>query len=629
MMKLYSVLPGIVNMSLTAGIVVLAVLAARLFLKKAPKLFSYLLWGLVLFRLLCPVSFSSSLSAWKIFRQEQAGSSMEYIPSGVIYEDWQQKVTEAGTETGEKEPVSADEAGQKNTSALSVKPVTVISTWVWLAGMAIIMIYSYVNLISLRKRLAGAVPVKENSSKQANNQAKSSYVNIYETDCPAAPFVMGIIRPRIYLPLHLEEKEREYILLHEKTHIRRLDHIFKLLGFLALVIHWFNPLIWLAFRLAEKDMEMSCDESVMKHMEEDVRKEYSGSLLKMALNGRLSGKNGLFTGKAAGTPLAFGESDVKARVKNVMKYKKPAILVSIISIAVIAVLVVILGTNPDKEETERIMSTEKQESNEPQNDREAETENAEDGLEEESGETAGDKNSGGHLEQAAELADSWALAYTERNGREIASFCTEDVKKEFFGEELPEEGNYSFGYSSPWPWAGTDAAKVYRVTEDRADILYYAQVSDPHVTVWREKLTFSETDGRLLVSGEELHCYDYISAGHEFYEAYPAGINNTLMDYRVNGLGEALNNNAKNNRESEFYALLFEPAASAKYLLNLLDNENKVLLEAGEKEEDGSVPVKINFTLDGMDKAPVTVKMIQPWGEDGIWIPQDYVTYNS
>lgn len=594
MMKFYSILPEVVHMSMMASIVVLAVLAARLLLKKAPKLFSYLLWGLVLFRLLCPVSVSSSLSVWKVFTQEQAESGMGDIGQGAVYGNEQQEMMQEEGKTVGTEPVLTNETGQA-VRVLSVKPVTAAASWVWLTGMAAIIGYSYVNFIHLRKRLVGAVPVKRDLSKPGGSQSKRGYGNIYETDCPAAPFVMGIIRPRIYLPLHLEDKEREYILLHERTHIRRLDHIFKLLGFLALVIHWFNPLIWLAFRLAEKDMEMSCDEAVMKAMEEDVRKEYSGSLLKLALSGNSPEKNRLFWKRAAGTPLAFGESDVKERVKNVMKYKKPAILVSIMSVAVIAVLAVIFGTNPNKEEA------------------------------------AEDRASDGRLAQAEELADFWAQAFTKRDGAEISSLCTEELKREFFGGELTEaEGeSHLFGYSSPWPWEGPGAFKVHHVAEDGADILYYAQVSDPHVTVWREKLTFSETDGKLSVSGSELHSYDAVSAGYEFYEAYPDGINNTLMDYRTNGLGEALNNNAKNNRESEFYALFFEPAASAQYLLNLLNNENKIFLEAGEKEEDGSVLVKISFISDGTDKAPVTVKMIQPWGEDGIWIPQDYVTHSS
>ncbi len=416
MMKFYSVLPEVVHMSMMASIVVLAVLAARLLLRKAPKLFSYLLWGLVLFRLLCPVSVSSSLSVWKVFTQEQAQSGMRDIGQGAVYGNEQQEMMQEEGKTVETEPVLTDETSQA-ARVLSVKPVTAAASWVWLAGMAAIIGYSYVNFIHLRKRLVGAVPVKKDLSKPGSSQGKRGYGNIYETDCPAAPFVMGIIKPRIYLPLHLEDKEREYILLHERTHIRRLDHIFKLLGFLALVIHWFNPLIWLAFRLAEKDMEMSCDEAVMKAMEEDVRKEYSGSLLKLALNGNSPGKNRLFWKRAAGTPLAFGEGDVKERVKNVMKYKKPAILVSILSVAIIAVLAVMLGTNPNKEAT------------------------------------AEDSASDGRLAQAEELADSWAQAFTKRDGGAISSLCTEEVKKEFFGGELAEaEGEaYLFGYSSPWP----------------------------------------------------------------------------------------------------------------------------------------------------------------------------------
>ncbi len=291
--------PIVLNMSLTGGGVILFVLLAREVLKGAPKVFSYALWAVVLFRLLCPVSVNSGFSLLQIIQppiEERTPftSSVTYVkPDRNLAEITE--ITETAQPVAPLAPVSEKkEAVQPIWENESVSPWALL----WLAGIMGMLIYSAVSLLQLRKKLIGAIPLQK---------------NIYLADHIASPFVMGILRPRIYLPSSLSERELNYILLHEQYHIRRGDHLIKVLAFAALSIHWFNPLVWIAFIMAGKDMEMSCDEAVLRRLGEEVRCDYSASLLSLATGRRI----------IAGMPLAFGEGDPKGRIQNMMRWKKP------------------------------------------------------------------------------------------------------------------------------------------------------------------------------------------------------------------------------------------------------------------------------------------------------------------
>lgn len=318
-MWMYTVLPRILNMSLTASIVIVFVLLARLLLTQAPKTFSYFLWAAVLFRLICPVSLSSEFSILNIFDAPvTAMGSIEYIPPDT---------NQVQTPTADLSIPSLNEAnhnlpqGEYRSAAALLKTPLGIATFIWLAGIAGMLIYSVFSLLRLRRKLVGA---------------GQWYDNIYLADHIASPFVMGLICPKIYLPSALMEKERAYIIQHEQTHIRRGDHVIKAIAFLALTVHWFNPLVWLAFALLGKDMEMSCDEVVLKKMGGDIRADYSSSLLRVAIDRHIS----------VGIPLAFGEGDTKKRIKNVMKYKRPALWVTIIAAFAVIVVCMVLIANP-------------------------------------------------------------------------------------------------------------------------------------------------------------------------------------------------------------------------------------------------------------------------------------------
>ena len=307
---------SVLNMSFVAIYVIIFVIIARLLLKKAPKIFSYALWGVVLLRLLCPFSFESNIGLLP--------SNTQPIPQDIVY----QAIPEINTGINMIDssinkvlpPVVHPDA--------SINPIQIkifIYGHIWLIGIAIMAIYSLVQLIKLRKKLIGAIPLKD---------------NIYLADHISSPFVMGLIRPKIYLPSNLSESEQDYIIAHENHHIKRFDHITRILAFIALSVHWFNPFVWFAFILSGKDMELSCDEAVLKKMDKDIRAEYSSSLLRFATGRKLM----------TATPLAFGEGDTKGRVKNVMKYKKPVIWVSAICFILVSVVAVSLMSNSKNDE---------------------------------------------------------------------------------------------------------------------------------------------------------------------------------------------------------------------------------------------------------------------------------------
>lgn len=328
---MHRLFPIVCNMSLTASVVILAVLAVRLLLRRAPKVFSYALWAVVLFRLLCPVSITSAVSllgALGAPAQERTAvtSVVEYVPADIV-RDMAPAVTPLPQEPFPAEPgenivSTAPSVTQPDAAPISPLsgPVAVL-TMTWLTGMALLLLYSVVSLLRLRRRLVGALRLED---------------NIYLADYIPSPFVMGLFRPKIYLPSTLTETERGYILRHEQYHLRRRDHVVKLLSFLALCVHWFNPLVWAAFILAGKDMEMSCDEAVVRELGEDIRADYSASLLSLATGRRI----------VAGMPLAFGEGDTGGRIRNLLNWKRPQPWIIAVCAVVCVGLIALCAANP-------------------------------------------------------------------------------------------------------------------------------------------------------------------------------------------------------------------------------------------------------------------------------------------
>ncbi len=310
---LNNVFSTILDMTITGSIVILVVLAARLALKRMPKILSYCLWAAVLFRLLCPVSISLPVSA--VPEVPSVKENYTLSDTRVDISDVGQAAYDAfqGAVIGIDRPITVPVVDR--TPAGNVTKEVTIDYWelavllgqyAWLLGIAVMAVISLVSYIKLRKLLAEAVRLNG---------------NIYQVDNIPSPFVMGLLRPKIYLPSGLTEQEKEYILLHEQHHIHRGDHIIKAVSYAALCLHWFNPLVWIAFTLSGRDMEMSCDEAVLKKLGGEVRADYSDSLLRFSV-GRTT---------ISGAPLAFGEGDAGKRIRNLKRWKKPILWVSVLA----------------------------------------------------------------------------------------------------------------------------------------------------------------------------------------------------------------------------------------------------------------------------------------------------------
>lgn len=304
----------VLNMSITASWVIAVVLVLRLPLKRAPKVWSYALWIVVFFRLLCPFSLESAFSLVPVRAQT--------IPPDIGYA--RQPTIDSGLAVVDQAVNASLPAAEPYFSANPMQIYLAIGEGVWLLGMVILLLWSLLSLWRLARQIRPAQMQEE---------------GVYTMAGLATPFVLGILRPRIYLPAGLSEGERAYILLHEQTHIQRRDHWAKLVAFAALCLHWFNPLVWLSYQLLSKDMEMACDERVLKLMGPGIKKAYSSSLLSLSADRPLWRV----------TPLAFGESGVKSRIKNVLRYQKPAFWLVLLAAVVLIAAVIGLTTNQRQE----------------------------------------------------------------------------------------------------------------------------------------------------------------------------------------------------------------------------------------------------------------------------------------
>ncbi len=303
----------VLNMSLTASYVIIFVILVRLLLKKAPRVISYALWVVVAFRLIIPFSFES------MFSLMPRNTNATPIPHDIIYQ--QSPKINSGIEVVDSFVSQSLPVPAAGTSANPLQIYVGIGAYIWVLGIIALLVYSLVSILILKRQLKSAQLIEN---------------NIFEAKNLKTPFVLGLIKPKIYLPVGLNATERSYILLHEQTHIHRKDHIIKVLAFLTLSIHWFNPLVWIAFMLMSKDMELSCDERVLKEMNEDIKKPYANSLLLLATERHILNSS----------PLAFGEGNVKGRIKNVLNYKKPRFWLIILTIIIVTAIGIGLMANP-------------------------------------------------------------------------------------------------------------------------------------------------------------------------------------------------------------------------------------------------------------------------------------------
>lgn len=360
----------ILNMSLTGIYCVLAVLLVRLLLKKQPKIFSYALWFIVLFRMACPVSFESPFSAFRMTSERVITSQgienitrVKEMGFG-IQEDASADITQIGQNTitdnidGRNSDISNDNINRKTSESSNqdgkVVNVVSVASIIWIIGMFSMFGYAIISAVMMKRKLKSA-------------EKRAGYYEMEQID---TPFVYGMIRPKIYLPTGLSEQEMCYILEHERTHIRRCDYLIKPMAFFVLCIHWFNPFAWLAFFCMGKDMEMSCDEAVLRKLGKEIKRDYSTSLLKLACGRRFWN----------GSPLAFGEGTVKSRIKNILNYKKSGFWGILLAVVVLITAGAVLLSNPktsekelaekeqtDSNEKDKMIEGEKKEQEESQN----------------------------------------------------------------------------------------------------------------------------------------------------------------------------------------------------------------------------------------------------------------------
>ena len=318
--------------SIAVCVVILTVFAVRLFLRRAPKKYSYILWAIVGIYLLCPIRLSSPISIYSLINNVSDTflehhslplNAKNFADKNKTYNEKNQKTKDSNkskfdnvSSTNKNQKTKQNQNNTAGTENISQSLTVTTTAYIWLCGCIVLLVRNLFLIWRTKQTVLMAIRRKD---------------NIYESEYISTPFVLGIVRPKIYIPFNLSEQEREYILKHEQYHIRRKDQIIKICAYILCVIYWFQPLIWFAYFVMIRDMEMSCDEYVLKNSKSDIRAAYSTSLLKLAT------KTEDFN---AGLP-AFGESDIRKRVKNIMKFNAKKKWVSVVA----AIAVVIVGVS--------------------------------------------------------------------------------------------------------------------------------------------------------------------------------------------------------------------------------------------------------------------------------------------
>lgn len=582
--------------NMTVSVVIIAVLLARFLLRKMPKKYSYILWSIVGIRMIFNLPFATNISVFNLFRGfAKRSSTMDTMLAGSRKTNLQ-RATDVLNTIGTSETSTAH--ASSNTAANAVTHTLTTSQMVlgilgllWLIVVALFVAYGIYSYVKCRMLVRTAVIARDITSATHKEKASAS---VWECDRIPSPFVLGIIRPRIYIPFRMPKQEQAYILAHEQCHIRRLDPLWKLIAFLLLAVYWWNPLVWCAFFYLVRDMEMSCDEAVIEQFGNEIKQGYSNSLLSFAMERH----------PYSFAPIAFGEGDAGRRIKNVLNFKKPQTWAAILVIVLLVVVGVSCLTNgKDKISSDVTSDLKNSQIQQPAV---------------ETTEALTDSDNSSTAQESLQSVDQWAQAFAARDVRTIQDMATDDAANDLKEENLLDD-NGNFGWSSPWPWfdeeSGIPAYQITQSDDASATILYYAQVSDPHVTVWEETLQYTKKDDKIKVTSEKLQMFNLITHGSEFEAAYPNGIQNTPMDYQTNGLGETLNEHAMsaNGMSPDGEYVLTDPVGAACYFLNL-SPDDKITEFTSDRD---LVDFKVRFKKDNVVHHII---MIRPWGEDGIYV---------
>lgn len=416
----------LLKMSLTGTIVICMVLLLRLCLRCAPKIFSYVLWLIVLFRLLCPVSIALPVSVFNLIPSAQKSvtdqrPAWEQMGNGNAIPAERVETADDGASVSVLDGVAKENSVTEHLAeAQAAMEVTSLWSWkniaflIWLIGVCVMLCYAVACVLQLHKKL---------------RRASLDQENIYLLEGISSSFVVGIFRPRIYLPYGLGEQERTYIVLHEQTHIRRGDPLFRVLAYVALTLHWFNPFVWVAFFLSGRDMEMSCDEQVLRKLGAQIRCDYSDSLLLMA-----QGK-----GVTGFIPLAFGEGDTGKRIKNVLNYKKMTLQVVVISVLVVALAGIALGADAVEDTPEHVQTHGTDDTIQEQNTQPVPVDTQQSGQEEDIQDMSGpaDSASGQDTPEDRAVIATLSVRTISRSARRIDNYVMPDDEWEkTYGSEL-------------------------------------------------------------------------------------------------------------------------------------------------------------------------------------------------
>lgn len=576
----------LLNMSISASWMILAVIVLRGILYGAPKSMRRFLWLLVGIRLICPFSIESAVSL--IPNTEAVKAERIYFSDTTVTD-----TKNAITETADSSIIADTIAPSPEASVNPLQVVIFMAAVAWIIGMLIIFLYTVMSWVNLRKRVCTAIHLRD---------------NIRQSELVDSPFILGLFHPHIYIPSYLDNEQLSYVILHENSHIRHCDHWIKPIGFLLLGIYWFNPFIWLAYMLLCRDIEFACDERVIKEMNPSEKKAYSSTLLSCSITRK----------SIAACPLAFGENSIKARIKSVLSYKKPTLWIMLAAIISCIIVGVCFLTNPLESKDAQDNSLNAPDSATEISDADN-TGKSFDTDESGSEDFNSDDSNKEAVNEAKQFVEAWGKAFCQRDGNYIAEHISDDVQSALSKDLLiVGEGYYSFGFSSPWPMFTENDYHIESLDEDKAEIIYYAWTSEPHVTVWRETIEYTIEDGIYTVIDEKLLYLDNIYTAKEFTLANPEGVITRMMDYQYNGAGEILNQNALSS-ETPVYTELFEPDRAAIRLLNLLDDPDKVKVTADTNAENTVSQVVIYFKEDGIN---VEITMIKPFGKDGIWVPK-------
>ena len=554
--------------SIVGGILILAVMLMRLLLQRAPKRVLVYSWSLVGAALIFPVFLQSS---WSLLPTVLQRGGRNVVRSERTVELVQAEIQNPAAEMenllltpelyGEKFSDMSDAVPGRKMEAVGGENrngAGKVLFLLWLAGMLGMLGYGGIKTTVLERRVRASIPLED---------------KVYLCDWVPGPFLLGVFRPRIYLPSSMPGESWKYVLLHERAHLKRGDNFWKPFGYLILSIYWFHPLCWAAYQLFCRDIEFACDERATRFLEDGDRAGYCKTLLDCSLERK----------KVDALPVAFGEVSVKKRVKTILYGKKPTLWGSLAVLAVCGILSLCFLTN-----------------------RKASGQDAE------------------PVQEVTDFVQDWAEAFSDRDGERILTLSTEQVQKDLEERGLLNRGEdfAAFGFSSPvFLWGEGSGYEVISAESGEAEILYYGWTSDPHVEVWREKLVFSVQDGAYVVTGEEIQFLNDIASLEEYEAAYPEGLKSIWMDYTQNGLGEVLNEHALEKNSTGYRALL-QPDSAARKLLNLSEADSRVKIEIlEEKEQLARVRISFQTGSGEADGETVEVEMIQPWGAEGIWVP--------